>query len=58
MLPNLKHLNLFGLVHDKHLDKLEKNAHPVEINKMKFSSIARPTVGVRRTSIWGLRVRH
>lgn len=29
----------------------------VNINKFKFSSVARPTVGPRRSSIWGLRVR-
>lgn len=29
----------------------------VEINKFKFSSVARPTVGLRRSSIWNMRVR-
>ncbi|CAG9828950.1 unnamed protein product [Diabrotica balteata] len=29
----------------------------VQINKFKFSSVARPTVGMRRSSIWNMRVR-
>ncbi|XP_018567474.1 S-phase kinase-associated protein 2 [Anoplophora glabripennis] len=29
----------------------------VAINKFKFSSVARPTVGMRRSSIWNMRVR-
>ena len=29
----------------------------VQINKFKFSSIARPTVGVKRSSIWNMKVR-
>jgi F-box and leucine-rich repeat protein 1 (S-phase kinase-associated protein 2) len=29
----------------------------IQVNKYPFSSIARPTTGIRRTSIWGLRVR-
>ncbi|CAG9764742.1 unnamed protein product [Ceutorhynchus assimilis] len=29
----------------------------VEINKFKFSSVARPTVGLKRSSIWNMRVR-
>ena len=29
----------------------------IEINKFLFTSIARPTVGIKRTSIWNLRVR-
>ncbi|KAJ8965854.1 hypothetical protein NQ317_017396 [Molorchus minor] len=29
----------------------------VQINKFKFSSVARPTVGLKRSSIWNMRVR-
>ena len=29
----------------------------IEINKFMFTSVARPTVGIKRTSIWNLRVR-
>ncbi|XP_017774518.1 PREDICTED: S-phase kinase-associated protein 2 isoform X2 [Nicrophorus vespilloides] len=29
----------------------------IHINKFKFSSVARPTVGARRSSIWNMRVR-
>jgi F-box and leucine-rich repeat protein 1 (S-phase kinase-associated protein 2) len=29
----------------------------VNINKFKFSSIARPTVGVKKSKIWNMQVR-
>ncbi|KAF5306975.1 hypothetical protein FQR65_LT07197 [Abscondita terminalis] len=50
-------------VHGDHIDASELEAiqkslgSNVKINKFKFSSVARPTVGPRRLSIWGLRVR-
>lgn len=56
LLPSLTHLNIFGLFSENQIEALKKSCKVV-INQMKFSSIARPTVGIRRTSIWGLRVR-
>ncbi|KAL3268145.1 hypothetical protein HHI36_007273 [Cryptolaemus montrouzieri] len=50
-------------VHGGYIDEEELNyvqeglGSRVNINKFKFSSIARPTVGLRRSSIWNMRVR-
>ncbi|KAK9871829.1 hypothetical protein WA026_014285 [Henosepilachna vigintioctopunctata] len=50
-------------VHGGYIDEEELNyvqeglGARVNINKFKFSSIARPTVGLRRSSIWNMRVR-
>lgn len=57
MLKSLQNLNIFGLFHDKQIESLKGTLPNIDINKHKFSTIARPTVGIRRTSIWGLRVR-
>ncbi|KAJ1522141.1 hypothetical protein ONE63_002452 [Megalurothrips usitatus] len=54
---SLRFLDLFGLVQDNYLPNLKKSLPNLKINQFPFSSIARPTVGVRRTSIWELRVR-
>ncbi|XP_070154127.1 S-phase kinase-associated protein 2 isoform X1 [Polyergus mexicanus] len=57
-LPYLLYLDVFGLMSDSVLKSLQANCREVpEINKYLYSSVARPTVGIRRTSIWGLRVR-
>ncbi|KAK3910497.1 S-phase kinase-associated protein 2 [Frankliniella fusca] len=56
-IPSLRYLDLFGLVSDKNIVGLRRNLPTMKINKFVFSSIARPTVGIRRTSIWGLRSR-
>ena len=57
LLPRLKFLDIFGVLQESGLKTLEAKCNHVEINKYMYSSVARPTVGVRRTSIWGLRVR-
>lgn len=50
-------------IHGGYIDEEELNhvqqglGARVHINKFKFSSIARPTVGLRRSSIWNIRVR-
>lgn len=54
---SLKYFNIYGLLLDKQIELLQKNCAHVAINKTKFSFIARPTVGEKRTSIWGYRVR-
>lgn len=56
-MPSLMFLDVFGLMAEPILESLRANCGDTEINKFLYSSVARPTVGVRRTSIWGLRVR-
>ncbi|XP_034951235.1 S-phase kinase-associated protein 2 [Chelonus insularis] len=56
-MPSLMFLDVFGLMTEPMLKTLQTNSKGTEINKFLYSSVARPTVGVRRTSIWGLRVR-
>ncbi|XP_015521230.2 S-phase kinase-associated protein 2 isoform X1 [Neodiprion pinetum] len=56
-MPCLMYLDVFGLMAEPTLDTLQASCGNTEINKFLYSSVARPTVGVRRTSIWGLRVR-
>lgn len=55
--PSLLYLNVFGLLRDPAMMELRARLQGIEINKFLFTSIARPTVGIRRTSIWNLRVR-
>ena len=56
-MPSLMYLDVFGLMSDPVLKAFQVKCEETEINKFLYSSVARPTVGVRRTSIWGLRVR-
>ncbi|XP_020714069.1 uncharacterized protein LOC101452586 isoform X2 [Ceratitis capitata] len=56
-LPSLTYLDVFGMLSDTGLELLEQNFPNIGINKFIHSSVARPTVGTRRTSIWGLRTR-
>uniref|UniRef100_A0A182MUF1 S-phase kinase-associated protein 2 n=1 Tax=Anopheles culicifacies TaxID=139723 RepID=A0A182MUF1_9DIPT len=56
-LTTLRFLDLFGLVSDQVLDTLKHSLSKVGINKYYHSSVARPTVGTKRTSIWGYRTR-
>lgn len=51
------YLDIFGMLTDAALEMLEKTFPKIGINKFVHSSVARPTVGTRRTSIWGLRTR-
>ncbi|XP_035911602.1 S-phase kinase-associated protein 2 [Anopheles stephensi] len=53
----LRFLDLFGLVSDQAIETLRHSLKDVGINKYYHSSVARPTVGTKRTSIWGLRTR-
>ncbi|KAL5022701.1 hypothetical protein ScPMuIL_001856 [Solemya velum] len=50
-------VDVFGMLREGSLQQLKESMRNIEINKFPFSSIARPTTGVRRTSIWGCRVR-
>ncbi|KYQ59063.1 S-phase kinase-associated protein 2 [Trachymyrmex zeteki] len=56
-MPCLLYLDVFGLMTESVLKSLQAACREPEINKYLYSSVARPTVGIRRTSIWGLRVR-
>ncbi|XP_045136945.1 S-phase kinase-associated protein 2-like [Portunus trituberculatus] len=56
-MPNLLYLDLYGILNDSALNTLRQSLQHIKINKYLFSSVARPTVGIRRTSVWGLRVR-
>ncbi|KAJ4439637.1 S-phase kinase-associated protein 2-like [Periplaneta americana] len=54
---SLMFLDIFNLMNEQSVANLQHNLPDVNVNKFLFSSVARPTVGIRRTSIWGLRVR-
>jgi len=53
----LEYLELFGVLHDSVLASLTLDLENISINRFPFSTVARPTTGFRRTSLWGLRVR-
>jgi len=54
---SLLYLNLFGVLREAATEELVLRLKDIEINKFMFTSVARPTVGIKRTSIWNLRVR-
>ncbi|XP_058449621.1 S-phase kinase-associated protein 2 isoform X2 [Malaya genurostris] len=54
---SLLFLDVFGLLSEQAITMLQTSFPGVGINKFMHSSVARPTVGTRRTSIWGLRTR-
>ncbi|XP_030370598.1 S-phase kinase-associated protein 2 [Scaptodrosophila lebanonensis] len=56
-MPSLTYLDIFGVLTESAMEVLEKQMPKMGINKFIHSSVARPTVGTRRTSIWGLRTR-
>ncbi|GBM92795.1 S-phase kinase-associated protein 2 [Araneus ventricosus] len=56
-MKNFKYLEVFRTLTDKSLASLREYMPDVQINQHVFSTIARPTTGLRRTSIWGLRTR-
>ncbi|XP_059094967.1 S-phase kinase-associated protein 2-like [Tigriopus californicus] len=56
-MPSLRFFNVFGIFKSTGIEELKEQLSPIEVNKFLFSSIARPTVGIKRTSLWGLRVR-
>lgn len=55
----LMYLDLHGgFIDAAGLNSIQDSVGPrVNINKFKFSSIARPTVGGKHSSIWNMRVR-
>lgn len=58
-LRSLTYLDVHGgYVDTSELRQIQENLGPhVHINKFKFSSVARPTVGTRKSAIWNMRVR-
>lgn len=56
-LPSIGYLDIFGVLSEQALNVLQNSFPEVGINKFIHSAVARPTVGSRRTSIWGLRTR-
>lgn len=54
---SLNFLDIFGVLSDQAITMLQTSFPSIGINKYIHSSVARPTVGTRRTSIWGLRTR-
>jgi len=54
---SLLYLNLFGVLREAAMEELVLRLKDIDINKFMFTSVARPTVGIKRTSIWNLRVR-
>ncbi|CAF3968993.1 unnamed protein product [Rotaria sp. Silwood2] len=57
-LRHLVSLDIFGVVDERGLQKLHSLlGSSISLNQQRFSYVARPTYGLRRTSIWGLRTR-
>lgn len=58
-LANLNYLDVHGgYIEENELKEVQNVLGAgVQINQFKFSSVARPTVGMRRSSIWNMRVR-
>ncbi|XP_056402502.1 S-phase kinase-associated protein 2 isoform X2 [Hyla sarda] len=55
-LPDLKNLNVFGIVTDSSLQVLKESLPHIKINGSMFSTIARPTTGSKRNrDIWGIK---
>eukprot|EP00088_Acartia_fossae_P001725 TRINITY_DN10687_c0_g1_i1.p1 TRINITY_DN10687_c0_g1~~TRINITY_DN10687_c0_g1_i1.p1 ORF type:complete len:490 (+),score=66.64 TRINITY_DN10687_c0_g1_i1:38-1507(+) len=50
-------LNMYGLVGCSALNEIKTRLEGIEVNQYPLSSVARPTIGIKRTSIWNLRVR-
>ena len=49
----LRALNVYGVMKDPALAELKTRLNSmVKINAYPLSSVARPTVGIRRTSLW------
>ncbi|CAH0404167.1 unnamed protein product [Chilo suppressalis] len=53
----LQYLEVWGMLPSASLNALRAALPAIQLNQFMFSAIARPTVGTRRTSVWGLRTR-
>ncbi|KAJ2942195.1 hypothetical protein O0L34_g15736 [Tuta absoluta] len=56
-MPSLQYLEVWGMLQTASLSALKQALPAIQINQFMFSAVGRPTVGTRRTSIWGLRTR-
>ncbi|GBP84908.1 hypothetical protein EVAR_60709_1 [Eumeta japonica] len=56
-MPALQFLDMFGMLLESSIITLKARMPGISINKYMLSAVARPTVGPRRTSVWGLRTR-
>ncbi|XP_046976194.1 S-phase kinase-associated protein 2-like [Vanessa cardui] len=56
-MTSLQYLEVWGMLQSGSLNTLRKALPAIQLNQFMFSAIARPTIGTRRTSIWGLRTR-
>ncbi|KPJ05360.1 S-phase kinase-associated protein 2 [Papilio xuthus] len=56
-MSSLQYLEVWGMLQSGSLTALRAALPGMQINQFMFSAIARPTVGARRTSVWGLRTR-
>uniref|UniRef100_A0A915IN32 Uncharacterized protein n=1 Tax=Romanomermis culicivorax TaxID=13658 RepID=A0A915IN32_ROMCU len=54
---HLVELNVFSTIKDESMPVLKRALKNVLVNRNLFSTIARPTVGIRRSSIWGQKTR-
>ncbi|KAM9509905.1 S-phase kinase-associated protein 2 isoform 2-T2 [Guaruba guarouba] len=55
-IPTLKTLQVFGIVTDGSLEVLKESLPDIKINCSYFTSVARPTVGRKRShEIWGIK---
>jgi F-box and leucine-rich repeat protein 1 (S-phase kinase-associated protein 2) len=58
LLPAFSTLDIFGTLAQIPLQHLRQEFHArIHLNMFPFTNIARPTTGIQRTSIWGLRTR-
>ncbi|CAF0761355.1 unnamed protein product [Rotaria sordida] len=58
LLPAFTTLDMFGTLTQMPLQQLHNEfGARIHLNMFPFSNIARPTTGIQRTSIWGLRTR-
>jgi hypothetical protein len=56
-LKNLKAIDLFCILKEKGVETLKECVTSLTyVNRYPFSAIARPIVGLNRTSIWGCRL--
>jgi len=55
--PSLLNLNVYGLLKEEALNQLKEQLSGITMNNCPLSSVARPTVGIKRSSLWNLRVR-
>lgn len=56
-MKDLKNLDIYSLFKESSIKTLSNTLPSMKINHFPFSTVARPTVGLKRSSIWLQRVR-